>query len=81
MTQLSTEDYENIFLRIYDRFLSRFLYVGLTVITITAAVAGILGYSIAKTLIEPRVDAYVATPKFREEVLVSALAALPRAED
>lgn len=76
MATLTSEDYENIWLRTKDRFLKWYLWV----LLFFSVLSGILGFSIAKTLIGPEVARYVESDAFKERVSSHLFDRLPRLE-
>lgn len=81
MVELTTEDYENIWLRIKDRYGRWYRDITILVVSIAALIGFLGGYFVSGSLIEPRVNAYMATDKFRERVTARVFENLPAAEE
>lgn len=75
--QLTSEDYENIWLRIKDKYM-RWVF---TVVSIVAVLSGFTGYKIAQATIDNRVAKYLLSDTFKSQVISEVRGNLARLLD
>ncbi len=77
MTELNSEDYENIWLRTKDRFLKWYLWI----LVFFSVASAIFGVTIAKIFIEPEIERYIESDPFKKRVSAHLLERLPELEN
>lgn len=78
---LTSDDYENIWLRIKDKFLKWFGYILIATSTVAVFFGGYIGHEISKNMIESFVKDYTSSEEFKLKIISSVTEKLPQASN